>query len=48
MLYVHVQLLFHLGELLFDGTPEQLIAKSEQGDIDHAFRNITMSKTIKS
>ena len=36
------------GELLFDGTPEQLIAKSEQGDIDHAFRNITMSKTIKS
>ena len=30
------------GKLLFDGTPEQLIAKSDQGNIDHAFRNITV------
>jgi len=31
------------GKLLFDGTPEQLITKSDQKNIDHAFRNITMS-----
>ena len=30
------------GKLLFDGTPEQLITKSDQKNIDHAFRNITM------
>ena len=30
------------GKLLFDGTPEQLISKSDQGNIDHAFRNITV------
>ncbi len=29
------------GELLFDGTPSELIAKSERSDIDHAFRMIT-------
>ena len=36
------------GELLFDGTPAQLIAKSDQSDIDHAFRNITISNSTKS
>ena len=36
------------GKLLFDGTPGELIAKSEQGDIDHAFRNITTLKSIKT
>ena len=36
------------GELLFDGTPTQLIAKSDQSDIDHAFRNITTSNSTKS
>ena len=36
------------GELLFDGTPSQLIAKSDQSDIDHAFRNITTSNSTKS
>ncbi len=36
------------GELLFDGTPTQLIAKSDQSDIDHAFRNITTSNFTKS
>ena len=36
------------GELLFDGTPTQLIAKSDQSDIDHAFRNITISNSTKS
>ena len=35
------------GELLFDGTPTQLIAKSDQSDIDHAFRNITISNSTK-
>ena len=35
------------GELLFDGTPTQLIAKSDQNDIDHAFRNITISNSTK-
>ena len=29
------------GDLLFDGTPKELIAKSDQGNIDHAFRMIT-------
>ena len=29
------------GELLFDGTPTELIAQSERSDIDHAFRMIT-------
>lgn len=33
------------GKLLFDGTPEQLIAKSDRNNIDHAFRNITISST---
>ena len=36
------------GELLFDGTPTQLIAKSDRSDIDHAFRNITISNSTKS
>ena len=36
------------GKLLFDGTPTQLIAKSDQSDIDHAFRNITISNSTKS
>jgi len=36
------------GELLFDGTPTQLIAKSDQSDIEHAFRNITISNSTKS
>jgi len=36
------------GKLLFDGTPEQLITKSDQKNIDHAFRNITMSNTAQS
>ena len=36
------------GELLFDGTPTQLIAKSDQSNIDHAFRNITISNSTKS
>lgn len=31
------------GELLFDGTPTELIAKSDRNDIDHAFRMITTS-----
>ena len=29
------------GVLMFDGTPTELIAKSDRGDIDHAFRIIT-------
>ncbi len=29
------------GSLLFDGTPTELIHNSDQGDIDHAFREIT-------
>lgn len=29
------------GNLLFDGTPTELIARSDRGDIDHAFRMIT-------
>lgn len=33
------------GELLFDGTPKELIAKSEQNDIDHAFRLVTTGKS---
>ena len=36
------------GKLLFDGTPTQLIAKSDRSDIDHAFRNITISNSTKS
>ena len=36
------------GKLLFDGTPEQLITKSDQKNIDHAFRNITMSNPAQS
>jgi len=36
------------GKLLFDGTPEQLITKSDQKNIDHAFRNITISNTAQS
>ncbi|GJM04116.1 MAG: hypothetical protein DHS20C09_01070 [marine bacterium B5-7] len=33
------------GELLFDGTPTELIQKSDRSDIDHAFRIITTSET---
>jgi len=33
------------GEILFDGTPGELIAKSDRNDIDHAFRLITSSKS---
>jgi ABC-2 type transport system ATP-binding protein len=33
------------GELLFDGTPTELIAKSDQHDIDHAFRMITTTNS---
>ncbi len=33
------------GELLFDGTPGELIAKSDRNDIDHAFRIITTSES---
>ena len=33
------------GDLLFDGTPKELIAKSAQGNIDHAFRMITTNET---
>lgn len=29
------------GKLLFDGTPDELIAKSERNNIEHAFRIIT-------
>ena len=29
------------GNILFDGTPQELIAKSDRGDIDHAFRIVT-------
>ncbi|MGB1799323.1 MAG: ABC transporter ATP-binding protein [Gammaproteobacteria bacterium] len=29
------------GNLLFDGTPKELISKSDRGDIDHAFRIVT-------
>ena len=36
------------GKLLFDGTPEQLITKSDQKNIDHAFRNITMPNRTQS
>lgn len=32
------------GELLFDGTPTELIAKSDRKDIEHAFRVITTTK----
>jgi gliding motility-associated transport system ATP-binding protein len=33
------------GELLFDGTPSELIAKSDRNDIDHAFRLVTTGKS---
>ncbi|MBL1142511.1 MAG: ATP-binding cassette domain-containing protein [Proteobacteria bacterium] len=33
------------GELLFDGTPTELIAKSDRNDIDHAFRLVTSGKS---
>ncbi len=33
------------GELLFDGTPTELIAKSDRKDIDHAFRLVTTGKS---
>jgi gliding motility-associated transport system ATP-binding protein len=33
------------GELLFDGTPTELIAKSDRDDIDHAFRLVTVGKS---
>ena len=32
------------GNILFDGTPKELIAKSDRGDIDHAFRMVTMEE----
>ena len=31
------------GDILFDGTPAELIAKSDRSDIEHAFRVITTS-----
>ena len=31
------------GDILFDGTPAELIAKSDRSDIEHAFRLITTS-----
>lgn len=33
------------GELLFNGTPTELIAKSDRQDIDHAFRLVTTGKS---
>jgi gliding motility-associated transport system ATP-binding protein len=33
------------GELLFDGTPSEMIATSDKNDIDHAFRIITTGKS---
>jgi ABC-2 type transport system ATP-binding protein len=33
------------GELLFDGTPAELIDKSDRNDIDHAFRLVTVGKS---
>ncbi len=33
------------GNLLFDGTPKELIEKSDIGNIDHAFRLITTCET---
>lgn len=33
------------GQLLFDGTPQELIAQSPRNDIDHAFRMITTNST---
>ncbi len=33
------------GELLFNGTPTELIAKSDRKDIDHAFRLVTTGKS---
>ncbi len=33
------------GQLLFDGTPQELIAQSPRNDIDHAFRMITTTST---
>ena len=43
MLFAHVSIIIASGELLFDGTPTELIAKSDRGDIEHAFRLITTS-----
>lgn len=31
------------GDVLFDGTPSELVSKDEEGDIDKAFRNITQA-----
>jgi gliding motility-associated transport system ATP-binding protein len=36
------------GELLFDGTPTELIAKSDRKDIDHAFRIVTTGQPEKN
>ncbi len=33
------------GELLFDGTPTELIAKSDRKNVDHAFRLVTTGKS---
>ena len=33
------------GELLFDGTPAELIAKSDRNDIEHAFRLVTTGRS---
>ncbi|HIF50781.1 MAG TPA: ATP-binding cassette domain-containing protein, partial [Thiotrichaceae bacterium] len=35
------------GELLFDGTPVEMIATSDRKDIDHAFRIITTGKSVE-
>jgi len=33
------------GQILFDGTPAELRARSDDNDIEHAFRNITTGST---
>jgi gliding motility-associated transport system ATP-binding protein len=33
------------GELLFDGTPSELIAKSDRNNIEHAFRLVTTGRS---
>lgn len=33
------------GQILFDGTPSELRARSDDNDIEHAFRNITTGST---
>ncbi len=36
------------GRLLFDGTPQELIARSDRSNIDHAFRLITTGEDHRS